>query len=178
MTTGLNRALQVRTANRLRATLARDRVTGLPLVAALTEHDQRELCDVGAGRLAAVAIRVQPDVIVEVHPGVPPRESARAQTPRQSARAATLREVVGALEPCVRRTDLLAVLSAETLVVLVPGLDPVGGQALAERLRELLLASLATGTARIEVGSAFRSGASSSGWTAGALAAEAELHVA
>ena len=38
----LNRALQVRTADRLRASLARDEGSGLPLVNALSEESLRE----------------------------------------------------------------------------------------------------------------------------------------
>src|SRR5258708_8988004 len=58
MPTGMIRALQVRTADRLRASLVVDSLSGLPAIDALSEADQRELCDVGAGRLAAVAIQV------------------------------------------------------------------------------------------------------------------------
>jgi hypothetical protein len=152
MPTGLNRALQVRTADRLRAGLARDELTGLPAVDALSDMDQEEMCEVGGGRLAAVAIRLEPSAV----------------------HALALDEVVRLIDEHVRRTDLLAALHAGTLVVLAPGLDPVGGQRLAERLRDLLTNRQAD--LRVQVGAAYRSAASPQGWTIRALAAEAESH--
>ncbi|HEY0582503.1 MAG TPA: hypothetical protein VGE94_09985 [Chloroflexota bacterium] len=111
MPSGLNRALQVRAADRLRAALRRDAASGLPVVDGLSEVDQRELCDVGGGRLAVVAIRVEPGLV---------------------------REAALLVEQQVRRTDLLGALDEGTLLVLAPGLDSIGGAYLVERLRALL----------------------------------------
>ena len=67
-------------------------------------------------------------------------------------------------------------------MVLAPGVDPVGGRALAGRLRELFidrqveLQGHVQLEVRVSVGAAYRSGASRSGWTIRALAAEAELN--
>jgi hypothetical protein len=157
MPMGLNRTLQVRTANRLRADLPRDASSGLPAIGALSELDQRELSEVGGGRLTAVAICVVDSVMVG--------------------------EVVRVVAAAVRRTDLFGWLNDETLVVLAPGLDPVAGQALADRLRDLFvdhdveIDGQAT-SVQVEVGSAHRSGASGTGWTIRALTAEAELQAA
>src|SRR5947209_5286142 len=106
MPISLNRALLVRAADRVRDALPRDETTGLPQVGRLAEAQQRELCDVGGGRLAAVAI---------------------------CAATVSLAEVARLLEPHVRRTDLLGVLDSAALMVLAPGLDPVSGQCLVER---------------------------------------------
>ena len=45
-----------------------------------------------------------------------------------------VREVARLMDEHVRRTDLLGWLSAETLLVLAPGIDSVGGRSLAMRL--------------------------------------------
>jgi GGDEF domain-containing protein len=163
MPTGLNRALQVRTADRLRAELGRDEATGLPIVGALSDADRRELCDVGGGRVVAVAICVDGWAPVDV-----------------DARAMVMREVARLIDENVRRTDLLGWLSAETLIVLAPGIDAVGGRSVAARLRLVLVRSEIelAGTPlelRIRVGCASRSHASPSSWSLSALGAEAEF---
>ncbi len=163
MPTGLNRALQVRTADRLRAELGRDEATGLPIVGALSEEDRRELCDVGGGRVVAVAICVDGYVPVT---GI--------------ERVIVMREVARLIDENVRRTDLLGLLAAETLIVLAPGIDAVGGRNLATRLRLMLTRASVEIAAtpvelRIRVGCASRSHASPSGWTLAALGAEAEI---
>jgi hypothetical protein len=160
MPSNLNRALQVRTADRLRASLGRDEVHGLPVIDGLSDADQRALCDVGGGRLAAVAIRV----------------SSSADEPR----TLVAREVSRLVAEHVRRTDLFGALGKETLLILSPGLEPLGGQALAQRLRDLLnQRQMHIGgyrlVLRVQVGAAYRSAASPAGWTAQGLAAEAEL---
>ncbi len=171
MPTGLNRALQVRTADRLRTELVRDEATGLPIVGALSEADRRELCEVGGGRVAAVAICVDAWTPFEtelhvMHDGGEP--------------GLVVREVARFVEEHVRRTDLLGWMSADTLLVLAPGLDAVGGRSLAARLCSLLadhqldIAGMPLDL-RVRVGSACRSHASPSGWTMSALGAEAEL---
>ena len=162
MPTGLNRALQVRTADRLRAELGRDEATDLPIVGALSEADRRELCDVGGGRVVAVAICV--DGLCA--PG--------------GQRALVMREVARLLNERVRRTDLLGWLGAQTLIVLAPGIDAVCGRSLAKRLRSMLVhAQIELGGTplelRIRVGCASRSHASPSSWTLAALGAEAEF---
>jgi len=172
MPTGLNRALQVRTADRLRAALGRDEATGLPIVGALSEADRRELCDVGGGRVVAVAICVD---------GWTPLELRALDS--DCERALVMREVARLVDENVRRTDLLGWLSAETLIVLAPGIDAVGGRSLATRLRTTLTGSHVelSGTPlelRIRVGCASRSYASPSSWTLAALGAEAEFQAA
>jgi hypothetical protein len=166
MPTGLNRALQVRTADRLRAELGRDDATGLPIVGALSEADRRELCDVGGGRVVAVAICVDGWT-----------DQLRVLG------AVVMREVARLVDENVRRTDLLGWLSAETLIVLAPGIDAVGARSLAARLRATLVHTGVeiTGTPvqlQIRVGCASRSQASPSGWTLSALGAEAEFNAA
>jgi hypothetical protein len=143
MPRSLNRALQARTADRLRADLARDEASGLPILATLSEVDQRELCDVGGGRIAAVAI------CVDGEPALAVRELARL------------------VEGHVRRTDLVGWLTAKTVLVLAPGLDALAGRALAARLQGVLLDQ------RVRIGSACRSAASPAGWAVSALGAEA-----
>jgi len=165
MPLAMNRALQVRTADRLRAILASDPISGLPMIDALSEQDQRELCDAGSGRLAAVAIRVACFVDGRLQP----------------LDAPTRREVARMVDDHVRRTDLLGVLVSDTLLVLAPGLEPVGGRSLADRLRGLLANRLVEiggvpVELRVRVGAAFRSAASPPGWTTPALAAEAEVN--
>jgi GGDEF domain-containing protein len=169
MPTGLNRALQVRTADRLRAELTYEQLTGLPAIAALTAVDQRELCEVGGGRLAAVAIKIDTWTV----------DPADDAGPVQVVPLLTVLEVVKLVDAHIRRTDLLAALSANTLVVLAPGLEPVGGRSLADRLRNLFASrSLEVDGAlvylRVDVGAAYRSLASPAGWTVAKLAAEAE----
>jgi hypothetical protein len=83
----------------------------LPTLGALSELDQRELCEVGGGRLAVVAIRVEPWAV---------------------------REAAQLVEEQVRRTDLCGALAEDMLLVLAPGLDAVGGRYLVERLAEML----------------------------------------
>jgi hypothetical protein len=141
MPSGFNRALQVRVANRLRAHLARDERSGLPLMGDLSEGDHRELCEVGGGRLAAIALAFSPE--------------------------ASVAEVVACIRSEVRRTDVLGFLEVGLALLLVPGLDSVGGQSLVSRLSELLAGF------EVEIGVAYRSGASTAGWTARALAEEA-----
>ncbi len=163
MPTGLNRALQVRTADRLRAKLGRDEATGLPVVGALSEADRRELCEVGGGRVVAVAICVD-----------------LALPALGDARALVMRQVARLVDEKVRRTDLLGWLRAETLIVLAPGIDAVGGRCLANRLRSSLTNShLEIGgppiQLRVRVGCASRSHASPTSWTLAALGVEAEF---
>jgi hypothetical protein len=171
MPTGMIRALQVRTADRLRASLVVDSLSGLPAIDALSEADQRELCDVGGGRLAAVAIQVS------WRPGSDVAEPRVLQL-----QALMMREVARLIDDHVRRTDLLGILGADTLLVLAPGLDPLGGRSLADRLRTFLSDRIVeVGGLQVEllvkVGAAFRSAASPPGWTTRALAAEAEIHL-
>jgi len=171
MATGLNRALQVRTADRLRAELARDSVTGLPVASALSEADRIELCEVGGGRLAAVAICIDSWTPGEV-------ELNLAQQDRE--RTLVVREVARLVDKHVRRTDLVGWLSRQALLVLAPGIDAVGGRSLAVRIQVLLAErrvdidgmSLAL---RVRVGTASRCYASPSSWTVSGLIAEAEL---
>ncbi len=173
MSTGLNRALQVRTADRLRSELVRDEATGLPIVGALSESDRRELCDVGGGRVVAVAVCIDawaPFEMEQLH--VVHDDDERAQV---------MREVVRLIEDNVRRTDLLGWLNAETLIVLAPGIDAVGGRCLAARLGVMLTESRVDIAGmplalRARVGCASRSHASPSSWTLSALGVEAELH--
>jgi GGDEF domain-containing protein len=166
----MNRAIQVRTADRLRASLATDALSGLPSIAALSELDQRELCEVGGGRLAAVAIQVAW------------RLGALVEEPQVlHFEALMVREVARLIDDHVRRTDLLGVLGSDTLLVLAPGLDPLGGRSLADRLRSFLADRVidlggVQVELRVRVGAAFRSAASPPGWTTGALAAEADMH--
>jgi hypothetical protein len=141
MSGGFNRALQVRVANRLRAQLAIDPASSLPLIDGLSEADQHDLCESGGGRLAAVLVTL-------------------VQATAESA--AVAQRIAGE----VRRTDILGVLDAGQLLLLSPGLDPVGGQSLVERLYVVLGDEVA-------IGVAYRSGASASGWTLRGLAAEA-----
>ena len=145
MPIGFNRALQVRAADRLRRAIPRDTLTDLPAVDAMSEVQQRELCEAGGGRLAAVAVGVAHE-----HLG----------------------DLARRLETHVRRTDLLVAAGGEALVVLAPGLDAVGGQCLAERLRDLLRSAALD----VRIGTAYRCAASGSGWTARDLAAEAAAH--
>jgi GGDEF domain-containing protein len=96
-------------------------------------------------------------------------------------RALVLREVARLVDEQVRRTDLLGWLTAETLLVLAPGLDAVAGRSLAMRLNDLLVnrhmeISGMPFELRVKVGSACRTAASPSGWTASSLGAEAALH--
>src|SRR4051794_6325971 len=98
MPSGFNRALQVRVANRLRAQLACDAESGLPLIEGLSEVDQRDLCESGGGRLAAVLIVVTS--VTETQPG----DSSRG--------APGAAELARRISPEVRRTDLLGVLGA------------------------------------------------------------------
>jgi hypothetical protein len=161
MPTGINRALQVRAANRLRASLARDELSGLPLIGALAADEQRELLEVGGGRLAAIAIRVSTDPA-----------SDEVEGP-------ALREVARLVDGHVRRTDLLGWLEARTLLLVAPGLEPVFGRSLAERLREVMadfhieVAGIQV-VVNVAVGVAYRSAASPTGWTTGGLLAEAD----
>jgi GGDEF domain-containing protein len=171
MSTGLNRALQVRTADRLRAELARDEATGLPLAGALSEVDRRELCEVGGGRVAAVAICIDAWTPFKLEPKLLHHDGERALV---------VREVARFVDEHVRRTDLVGWLSAETLLVVAPGIDAIGSRNLAERLQVLLardsleIAGMPLAL-RVRVGAASRSHASPSSWTLSALGAEAEL---
>ena len=176
MPLGLNRALMVRTANRLRASLARDELSGLPLIAALTEADQRELLEFGAGHLAAVTLCLEASA----------RASAASASASDSRSAAELQrlalgEVARLVDAHVRRTDLLGLLDASTLLVLAPGLEPVGGGSLAERLRGLLASCSVEVEGEllpvsVAIGVTYRS--SPTGWTARNLPAQADATAA
>jgi len=164
----LDRALQLRTADRLRASLARDEISGLPLVGALGEDDQRELCQVGGGRLAALVIRVA----WTLDPVASPPDI-------DAVRTLVMREVARIVNGQVRQTDVLGSLSADALLIFAPGLDRMNGLSLAERLRALFLAGhLAVGgvevQTRITIGFAARAAASPAGWTTETLVEEAE----
>jgi GGDEF domain-containing protein len=164
----LDRALQVRTADRLRASLARDESSGLPIVGALSEDDQRELSAVGGGRLAAVVIHVEWTIDAAAYP--------RAI---EDVRTLVMREVARSVNEHVRHTDLLGSLSADALLILGPGLDRMSGQSLTQRLRALFVEShLEVGDVqvqlRISIGFASRSAASPDGWTTQSLVDEAE----
>jgi GGDEF domain-containing protein len=164
----LNRALQVRTADRLQSSLARDQISGLPVVGALSDDDQRELREVGGGRIAAIVFRVEWVIDAARHP--------RAMHEVQSL---VMSEVARLIDVQVRRTDLLGSLSEDALVILAPALDPMSAQSLGERLRELFAGrQLELGgvqvQVRVKVGVASRSAASPAGWTTQTLAQEAE----
>jgi hypothetical protein len=154
------RALQVRTADRLRASLARNEVSGLLVIDQLSQADQRELCEVGGGRLAALVIRVD--------------------APAWDDQMVVLREVARVVQEHVRRTDLLGAIAVDSLLILSPGLEPAGGRRLAERIATLFASrqfevDSRVVEIRVKVGLAYRSAASPSGWNASTLAAEAEL---
>jgi hypothetical protein len=111
MAASINRALQVRAVDRLRGALVRDESTGMLSLDGLSEAEQRELCEIGGGRLAAVAIHGD---------GRP------------------LNEIAPLLRAHVRRTDVLGTIGHDVLLVLAPGLDPAAGRQLVDRLRDLL----------------------------------------
>jgi GGDEF domain-containing protein len=164
----LDRALQLRTADRLRGSLARDDSSGLPIIGALAEDDQRELSTVGGGRLAAVVIRVEWSIDAAAYPRT-----------LHEVRALVMREVARIVNAQVRQTDLLGSLSAESLLIFAPGIDRMSGLSLAQRLRALFVGRrLELGDvvvqARITIGFASRSAASPAGWTIEALVKEAE----
>ena len=110
MAASLNRALHVRVADRLRTSLARHVASGLPDISRIGDVDQREFLGAGGGRLALIALRLDPT---------------------------TLREVVPLVSDAIRRTDLCGALADDTLVILAPGLTPNDGDVLVERLRSL-----------------------------------------
>jgi hypothetical protein len=151
-----NRTLELRAMDGLRKRLA-DRVerggngrpaSGLPSVDSLAAADAWQLREVGAGRLAAVAV-VVPDAVA-------------------------LQAVIRLVEANVRRTDLLLARAEDTLLVLAPGLDPLGGQSLIARLEEVLHAHLAdTPAGRPGLGAAYQSPLSLTGWDIAQLADEA-----
>jgi GGDEF domain-containing protein len=164
----LDRALQVRTANRLRASLARDEISGRPVLNALADDVQRELRDVGGGRVAALVIHVGGLVDMVPYP-----------LAGREVRTLVMREVARLVDEQVRRTDLLGSLGAAALLILAPGLDPMSGQSLAQRLRDLFVnRHFEVGDSqmqlRITVGFASRSATSPVGWTIQTLAEEAE----
>lgn len=111
MATSLNRALQVRVADRLRASLGRHVASGLPDLTSLTDVEQREIRDIGGGRLGVLVLRVD---------------------------AASAQEISLRLRDGIRRTDLFGALADDTLLVLAPGLTPEDGDVLVIRLRGLL----------------------------------------
>ena len=146
------------------------RCSGLPIVGALSDDDQRELREVGGGRLAAVVIIVVWAFDVLHYPRT-----------IQEVQSLVMSEVARLVEEQVRRTDLLGSLSEDVLLILAPALDPLSGQTLAERLRDLFVdRHLEVGDVqvqlRVKVGVASRSAASPAGWTTQTLAREAELN--
>jgi GGDEF domain-containing protein len=167
MPTRLNRALQVRTADRLRASLARDEISGLPAAGTLSDTDQLELLEVGGGRIAAVAIYVEWQI-----------DSVRYARAIHDMHAAVMNAVARIVDERVRRTDLLGSLSDDALVIFAPALDPIGGRSLAQRLRLLFADRLleiddVQVQLHVKVGFASRSAASPVGWTTQTLAGEA-----
>jgi GGDEF domain-containing protein len=164
-----SRALQVRTADRLRASLAREALTGLPFASGLSDADQRELDEVGGGRLAAIVFRVESLVGAG--------QSARTAGEVQSM---VMREAARVIGQQVRRTDLLCSLREDALLLLAPALDRMNADRLAGRLRGLLPdGRLDIGAVqvqlRVKVGVATRGGGS---WTIATLAGEAERNAA
>jgi hypothetical protein len=147
---GGNRALQLRAMDGLRSRLPCDTQTGLPSIAALDEGDAATLCQLGAGRLGAVAV-------VLLGEG-----------------SLGLDEVRRLVQPSVRRTDLLVSLARDTLVVLAPGLDPLAGRGLSTRLARLLAEALPPTGQTPALGAAYRSPLSTNGWGVAELAREAQ----
>ncbi len=164
----LNRALQVRTANRLRASLARDEISDLPAVGSLSDDDESELREVGGGQVGAIVFRVGWVI-----------DAARYPRAIDEIHSLVMREVAERIDEQVRRTDLLCWLSEEALVVLAPALDPASARSMADRLsaffagRELEVGDLHV-QLRVKVGIATRSPASAVGWTTRTLADEAQ----
>jgi hypothetical protein len=117
----------------------------LPTVDSLSEADAHELREIGDGRLGVVAI-VAPD-------------------------AATVHAVASLVQADVRGTDLLVTHAEDTLLVVAPGLDPIGGQSLTVRLEALLSAALPE--TPVVLGAAYRSPLSLHGWHPTHLALEA-----
>jgi hypothetical protein len=136
-----NRALQLRAMDDLRQRLG----APLPAVDSLSEDDADQLREIGGGRLGVVAI-VAPD-------------------------AASLDTVADLVQANMRRTDLLLTHADDTLLVLAPGLDPLGGQSLSARLEALLSERLPN--TPVVLGAAYRSPLSLHGWHPTHLAAEA-----
>jgi hypothetical protein len=115
MLANLNRALQVQVADALRARLRRSNGTGLPLVEALTIDDQRDLSAAGAGRVAAVAIRIGG------HGGVRKRCASDGGAGRDAAaasravdRSQVVRRATDGPGVALRETDELGVVLHET----------------------------------------------------------------
>jgi hypothetical protein len=136
-----NRALQLRAMDGLRQRLE----GALPSVESLAECDADELREMGGGRLGTVAI--------------------------VAANAASVDTLAGFVQANVRRTDLLLTHADDTLLVVAPGLDPLGGQSLTARLEDLLRERLPE--TPVVLGAAYRSPLSLHGWHPSHLAAEA-----
>ena len=142
-----NRALQLRAMDALRKRLVEtgdQLASALPSVDRLAAADASELREMGAGRLGAVAMVVED--------------------------ASMLDTAIPLVQSNVRRTDLLVTLADDTLIVLAPGLDPLGGQSLTARLDGLLVERLPSPAV---VGVAYRSPLSLTGWDISQLADEA-----
>jgi hypothetical protein len=136
-----NRALQLRAMEELRQRLAR----ALPSAESLADGDADQLRQMGGGRLGAVGI-VVPD-------------------------AGSVHAVARLVEANVRRTDLVLTHAEDTVLVLAPGLDPLGGESLIGRLEPLLSEHLPE--TPVLLGAAYRSRLSLHGWHPSDLAAEA-----
>jgi hypothetical protein len=136
-----NRALQLRAMDGLRQRLG----GALPSVDRLADSEADQLREMGDGRLGAVAI-VAPD----------------------AASVEAVARVVGAN---VRGTDLLLTHADDTLLVLAPGLEPLGGQSLTARLQAQLSQHLPE--TPVVLGDAYRSPLSLHSWRPSHLAAEA-----
>jgi hypothetical protein len=141
----MNRALQLRAVEALRRRLGCPLPGCLPEVEMLVECDVEQLREIGGGRLGAVAI--------------------------VASDAASRDAVTGLVEANVRGTDLLLTHTDDTLLVLTPGLDPIGGQSLVARL-EALLSEQFPHTPAV-LGAAYRSPLSLHGWRPTDLASEA-----
>jgi GGDEF domain-containing protein len=84
-----------------------------------------------------------------------------------------LAELTRLVQSNVRRTDLLVSLGNDTLVVIAPGLDPLGGRGLSERLARLVAEHLSPTDPSPALGVAYRSPLSTARWAPAALAEEA-----
>ncbi len=124
----IHRAVLSRGVQELRARLPLAPMVGIPPVDALDEEAQAQLREIGADRLSCVAAIVRYRII-----GGPAGAPVHAALP-----SLVLAEAASLVHASIRTSDLVLVLAPDTLIVLSPGVEPLGGRTLLGRLEEVL----------------------------------------
>jgi diguanylate cyclase (GGDEF)-like protein len=131
---------EVRGYNQVKLESRTDELTGLPNRRALLEQAERVVASAGHDRPAALLL-LDLDGFKEINDSL-----------GHSAGDDLLRQIGPRLRGSLRADDVLARLGGDEFAVLMPAAEPAEARALAERLRDLLLAPFTVADVRLHVG--------------------------